>query len=83
MVDAEDKKGFGIFFKILMSSLLIPIIAIIGTAYIIYNGQIEREENLETTLRLQSEIIEKDIERWSEMNKKVLLENTFLEKMVT
>jgi len=74
MIDNE-KKGFGIFPKILISSLLVPIAAILGTLYIISTGQAERTENLENKIQLTSQIIEKDIERWSEMNKKVLLEN--------
>jgi len=75
MSEMNEKKGFGIFLKILFSSLLVPILAILGTSYIIYNAQIERTENLETTFQLQSKIIETDVKRWSEMNKKVLLDN--------
>ena len=75
MAEDSGRTGLGIFHKILFSSLLIPIAAILGTLYLIYDKQIERQENLETTLQLQAEIIEKDVERWSEMNKKVLLQN--------
>lgn len=72
---SDEKRGFSIFYKMLLSSLCVPIAAILGTLYIIYDGQIERAVNLESTLQLQSDIIAKDIERWSEMNKKILLQN--------
>ncbi|RVU85779.1 HAMP domain-containing protein [Leucothrix sargassi] len=71
-------KGFvlKIFHKVLLGNLLVVLVPLAGLAFLIDRAQNDQLETIENELRLEASSIERDIDRWAEMNRRMLTQNS-------